>query len=115
MTRNLFSLEGKTVAVIGAGSGIGQACAIGAAQQGAHVWCLDINAGQANETAKMIKGAGGKSECGVVDITNETSVNDAIVEAASTNNRLDGIVCTPAINVRKPILKYSGDEFDRVV
>ena len=115
MTRNLFSLEGKTVAVIGAGSGIGRACAIGAAEQGAHLWCLDINAGQANETAQMIKGAGGKSECGVIDITDETSVNDAIAEAASTNHRLDGVVCTPAINVRKPILKYAGDEFERVV
>jgi NAD(P)-dependent dehydrogenase (short-subunit alcohol dehydrogenase family) len=113
--RNLFSLEGKTVAVIGAGQGIGQAVAIGAAQQGAHVWCLDINANQADATANTIAGAGGTAHCGVVDITNATSVNDAIVEAAGTNNRLDGIVCTPAINVRKPILKYSGDEFDRVV
>ena len=25
------------------------------------------------------------------------------------------MVCTPAINVRKPILKYTGDEFERVV
>ena len=79
------------------------------------MWCLDINAGQADETAQMIKGAGGKSECGVIDITNEASVNDAIAEAAFTNKRLDGVVCTPAINVRKPILKYAGDEFDRVV
>jgi NAD(P)-dependent dehydrogenase (short-subunit alcohol dehydrogenase family) len=29
--------------------------------------------------------------------------------------RLDAVICTPAINVRKPILKYTGDEFDRVV
>jgi NAD(P)-dependent dehydrogenase (short-subunit alcohol dehydrogenase family) len=115
MTKNLFSLEGKTIAVIGAGSGIGQACAIGAAHQGALVWCLDINAGQADATAKLIQGDGGKAECGVVDITNETSVHDAIVDAAATNNRLDGLVCTPAINVRKPILKYAGDEFDKVV
>jgi NAD(P)-dependent dehydrogenase (short-subunit alcohol dehydrogenase family) len=112
--RNLFSLEGKTVAVIGAGSGIGQACAVGAAQQGAHVWCLDINVDQADATAKTITAAGGKAECAVVDITNETSVDEAIADAAATN-RLDGVVCTPSINVRKPILKYSGEEFDRVV
>ena len=112
--RNLFSLEGKTVAVIGAGQGIGQAVAIGAAQQGAHVWCLDINANQADATAKAIAGSGGKAQCGVVDITNAASVHEAMAEAA-TNNRLDGVVCTPAINVRKPILKYSGEEFDRVV
>src|SRR5687768_13175683 len=115
MTRNLFSLEGKTIAVIGAGSGIGQACAIGAALQGALVWCLDINADQADATANLIKSDGGKAECGVVDITNESSVRDAIKDAAASLNRLDGLVCTPAINVRKPILKYSGDEFDKVV
>jgi len=63
----------------------------------------------------MIAKAGGKADSGVIDITDTTSVNDAIVNAASTHSRLDGVVCTPAINVRKPILKYSGDEFDRVV
>ena len=63
----------------------------------------------------MIAKDGGKADSGVIDITNMTSVNDAIVNAASTHSRLDGVVCTPAINVRKPILKYSGDEFDRVV
>ena len=113
--KNLFSLEGKTIAVIGAGSGIGQAVAIGAAQQGGHVWCLDIHADTAAGTAAMIAKAGGKADSGAIDITNMTSVNDAIVNAASTHSRLDGVVCTPAINVRKPILKYSGDEFDRVV
>jgi NAD(P)-dependent dehydrogenase (short-subunit alcohol dehydrogenase family) len=115
MTKNPFSLEDKTIAVIGAGSGIGQACAIGAAQQGAVVWCLDINPEPADATATMIRTAGGKAECGLVDITNETSVHEALADAAATSNRLDGVVCTPAINVRKPILKYSGEEFDRVV
>ena len=111
----MFSLDGKTVAVIGAGSGIGQAVAIGAAQQGAYVCCLDVHKDNAAATAAMIAKDGGRSSSGVCDITNETSVNDAIVEAASKHSRLDGLVCTPAINVRKPILKYSGDEFDRVV
>jgi len=115
MIKNLFSLEGKSVAVIGAGSGIGQAVAIGTAQQGAYVCCLDINTDNASETAAMITRAGGAADAGAVDITDAGSVNDAIAIAAAKHNRLDGVVCTPAINVRKPILKYSGDEFDRVV
>src|SRR5215207_3954267 len=98
MTQNMFSLEGKTVAVIGAGSGIGQAVAIGASQQGAHVWCLDIDADTSAATAGMIAKAGGAADAGAVDITNATSVNDAIVRAAASHNRLDGVVCTPAIN-----------------
>ena len=60
--KNLFSLEGKTIAVIGAGSGIGQAVAVGAAQQGGHVWCLDIHADTAAATAAMIAKAGGKAD-----------------------------------------------------
>ena len=59
MMRNMFSLEGKTVAVIGAGSGIGQAVAIGAAQQGAHVCCLDVHRDTAATTAALIAKAGG--------------------------------------------------------
>jgi NAD(P)-dependent dehydrogenase (short-subunit alcohol dehydrogenase family) len=37
---------------------------------------------------------------------------DAIV---ARETRIDAVVCTPSINVRKPILQYDGDEFDRVV
>lgn len=113
--KNAFSLEGKTVAVIGAGSGIGRAVAEGAAAQGAYVFCFDIKNDGVNETAKRISEDGGEAEAGICDITDPTSVNDAIVRAAGKFNRLNGIVCTPAINVRKPILKYSGEEFDRVV
>jgi NAD(P)-dependent dehydrogenase (short-subunit alcohol dehydrogenase family) len=111
----MFRLDGKTIAVIGAGSGIGQAVAIGAAEQGGEICCLDIDAGSAAATAKKIADAGGSARSGVIDVTDETSVRDAIVEAASLHSRLDGLVCTPAINVRKPILKYTGEEFDRVV
>ena len=115
MSRSLFSLEGKVVAVIGAASGIGEAVAIGAAREGASVFCCDVNADGAAATAETISKAGGSARSGRIDITDITSTRDAIVEAASTHSRLDGVVCTPAINVRKPILQYTGEEFDRVV
>ena len=111
----MFRLDGKTIAVIGAGSGIGRAVAIGAAEQGGYVVCLDLSVETAAVTAAAIAGAGGSADAVACDITNLTSVRDAIVEAASKFDRLDGVVCTPAINVRKPILKYTGEEFDRVV
>ena len=115
MIKNLFSLEGKSVVIIGAGSGIGQAVALGTAQQGAYVCCLDIHAANAAQTAAMITQAGGSADAGAVDITSAASVSEAIAAAAPKHRRLDGVVCTPAINVRKPILKYTGEEFDRVV
>ena len=111
----MFRLDGRTIAVIGAGSGIGRAVAMGAAEQGAYVSCLDVNAENATATAAAITGAGGSADAGACDISNVTSVRDALVAAAGKHDRLDGVVCTPAINVRKPILQYTGEEFDRVV
>ena len=111
----MFRLDGKTVAVIGAGSGIGEAVAIGVAQQGGHVICLDLNREGAAATAETITKAGGSAYSDSVDITNVTSVRDALANSLHHRKSLDGVVCTPAINVRKPILKYTEAEFDRVV
>ena len=47
----MFSLEGRTAAVVGSGSGIGEAVAIGCAEAGAYVSCLDIDADAAARTA----------------------------------------------------------------
>jgi NAD(P)-dependent dehydrogenase (short-subunit alcohol dehydrogenase family) len=113
---NLFSLENKVVAVIGAGSGIGEAVARGAAEQGAaFVGCLDVNEPGARGVADAIRQGRARSECRALDITDDQAVAAAFAAIVAAEGRLDAVVCTPAINVRKPILKYTGDEFDRVV
>ena len=42
-TDRLFGLGGRVAAIIGAGSGIGEAVARGCGQQGATVRCLDVD------------------------------------------------------------------------
>ena len=54
MSHGLFDLTGKTAAIIGGGSGIGEAIAIGAAAQGATVVVLDANAAAAQAVAARI-------------------------------------------------------------
>lgn len=114
MTRDLFSLNGKTVAVIGAGSGIGEAIAVGAAAHGAFVSCLDLDTSKAQATAAAIISDGGAAESGGVDIVDATAVKTALDVLAQARGRLDAVVCTPSINVRKPILAYTPEEFERV-
>ena len=63
----MFRLDGKTVAVVGAGSGIGEAVALAVGAQGAHVACFDLNAAHAASAAENIKAAGGSAESGVMD------------------------------------------------
>jgi NAD(P)-dependent dehydrogenase (short-subunit alcohol dehydrogenase family) len=116
VAHDLFSLEGKTIAVVGAGSGIGEAIALGAADQGAaYVACLDLNEAGAAATAAQIQERGGKAGALAMDIADAGATRDCLDRLAATHGALDGLVCTPSINVRKPILAYSGEEFDRVV
>jgi NAD(P)-dependent dehydrogenase (short-subunit alcohol dehydrogenase family) len=108
----LFRLDGKVAVVIGGGSGIGEAVAIGAARHGAHVVVLDANADAAARVAGSI---GGRVSCGTLDIREGPAVHAALDAIARDRGHLDVVVCTPGINVRKLILKYDADDFDRVV
>jgi NAD(P)-dependent dehydrogenase (short-subunit alcohol dehydrogenase family) len=108
----LFDLSGRTAAVIGGGSGIGEAVALGAARQGAAVIVLDLNEAAARAVAARL---GGQADAAALDVRDAPSVGDALDRIARDRGRLDIVVCTAGINVRKPILKYSEDEFDGVV
>jgi NAD(P)-dependent dehydrogenase (short-subunit alcohol dehydrogenase family) len=108
----LFDLTGKTAAIIGGGSGIGEAVALGVAQHGATVVVLDADAAAASAVAARI---GGDARAAALDIRDGAAVRSALDGIARDRGRLDIVVCTPGINVRKPILEYSEDEFDRVV
>jgi NAD(P)-dependent dehydrogenase (short-subunit alcohol dehydrogenase family) len=103
----LFRMDGRKVLVVGAGSGIGRESALALGAQGAHVVCADSNLHQAQETAGHITMATAIS----LDVLNE----EAVVEAAKTLDPLDVLVHTPAMNVRKRIIDFTLDEFDRVV
>jgi NAD(P)-dependent dehydrogenase (short-subunit alcohol dehydrogenase family) len=109
--KSLFDLTGKTALVIGAGSGIGQASAQGLVAFGARVFCGDVNAQNNTETVHTIAEAGGQATALAVDLNDPTSLAAAFAETGA----VDVLVCTPGINVRKPLLEISDEEFDRVV
>lgn len=111
----MFDLTDRVVAVIGAGSGIGEAVAVACAAQGASVSCLDLNEAAAAAVSRRLAGGGATSESGRVDITDAAQVAAAIGDLADRHGRLDGVVCTPGVNVRKPILAYSPRELDQVI
>jgi NAD(P)-dependent dehydrogenase (short-subunit alcohol dehydrogenase family) len=107
----LFDLTGRHALVIGAGSGIGAECAKGLSDVGATVTVADVRGAAAEATAEAVRLRGGSAEAVVLDIADEAAV-DATLGALTA---LDVLVCTPAINVRKPLLDLSLEEFDRVM
>ena len=108
----LYRLDGKVAAVVGAGSGIGEAIALGAARLGARVSCLDVDGAKARAVAER---AGAGADAVALDIRDGAAVAAAFDALAQRAGRLDVAICTPSINVRKPILAYTEEEFDRVV
>jgi NAD(P)-dependent dehydrogenase (short-subunit alcohol dehydrogenase family) len=110
MTKGLFDLSGRVAAVVGGGSGIGEAVAHGLKDAGAAVAVLDINGDAAARVASAV-GAAATS----VDIRDRHAVAAAFDAIVAAQGALDIVVCTPSINVRKPVLQYADDEFDRVV
>lgn len=115
----LFRLDGRTAVVVGGGSGIGREGALALAAQGAHVVVADRDLAAAQATADLgASGMGGEGAPGVgeltayeLDVLNEA----AVVRAAADLGDVDALVFTAGTNVRKRILDYSGEEFDRVM
>ena len=110
-----FRLDGRVAAVVGAASGIGQAVALACARQGARVACFDQDADGASALAARITAAGGAAEPGALDIRDGFAVREALESLRERRGRLDAVVCTPGVNVRKPLLAYTQEEVERVV
>lgn len=108
---SLFDLSGRTALVVGAGSGIGQASAQALAAFGAHVVCADIAVDAARSTVAAIVDGGGSAAAAPVDLRDRGQIDDLVTSLPA----LDILVSTPSINVRKPMLELTEEDFDRVI
>lgn len=97
MLYNPFSLEGKTVLVTGASSGIGQATAIECSKLGARVVITGRNKERLNETFAQLTGEG--HQIIVADLNTQDDI-DALVEACPV---LDGLVNNAGRGKSKPV------------
>ena len=82
-------LEGRRALVTGAASGIGRATAERLAEEGASVFCVDIQAEAAAETAKQINGRGGKAFSTALDVADRSACVAAVGAARDALGGLD--------------------------
>lgn len=105
---NPFSLEGKTVIVTGASSGIGRATAILCAEMGAKVVALGRNEQRLAETMAQLQGEG--HIMSAFDLNDEKAM-DAAIAALSL---VDGVACCAGVANMNPFQFVAKEEMDRV-
>jgi len=106
-------LEGKIAIVTGAGSGIGRACALRFAREGAEVYVNDLHRDAAEAVASEIAGAGGKAVAKPGDVS-EAGVIDAVVASAKDRHgRLDVLLNNAALAHGSLVAELEDDAWRR--
>jgi 3-oxoacyl-[acyl-carrier protein] reductase len=114
MENNRRLLERKVAIITGAAAGIGEAIAQLFADQGAHVFILDLNGVRAAAVADRIRTNGGSGFSFVADVRSSDGVRPALREALDQFGRVDILVNNAGIYPRKPFLEMSEQEWDEV-
>jgi NAD(P)-dependent dehydrogenase (short-subunit alcohol dehydrogenase family) len=90
-------LEGKSVIITGAGSGIGRAASLLFTREGAKLIAVDKTEG-VKETVEQVRKAGGTAEAVMADVGSEKDVQDFIARAIATYGKLDAIWANAGIS-----------------
>jgi NAD(P)-dependent dehydrogenase (short-subunit alcohol dehydrogenase family) len=117
-------LEGKAVAITGAGGGIGRACALACAAEGARVVVADIGVGLGGEdptsevadaVVKEIEQAGGEAVAVARDVSTMVGGEAIVNTAVERWGRIDGVVAVAGILRERMLFNMSEDEWDAVI
>jgi 3-oxoacyl-[acyl-carrier protein] reductase len=113
---DVFSLQGRSALVTGAGSGIGAAVAEAYALAGAAVLVTDLDGSAAEAIAKTITAAGGTAESHPLDVRDRATADDAAAHAAELGGGTVSILVNNAGAIAPAMFpKLSEEAFRRIV
>src|SRR2546429_4609134 len=104
------SVNGLTVLVTGAASGMGRATALVFAAEGANVAVTDISAEATRAVASEIASRGGSAKAWTLDVADRDNITDVVDDLAANFGGLDIVVNNAGISVRVAIDDDGYDE-----
>ena len=102
-----MKLKNKVAIVTGAASGIGKEIALLFAKEGASVAIADLNLDQAKLTAEEINRDGGKAMAVVMNVVDETQVDEGVEAVAKKFGGIDILVSNAGIQIIESLDKLS--------
>ena len=111
-------VQGLVAIVTGAASGIGEASAIRLAEEGASVFCADIDAAGANRTAELINNSKGSNGLAIgfgIDISDSKKCDEIVAAAVSKFGTIDILVNNAGVNLPGVFHEVTNETIDRTL
>jgi NAD(P)-dependent dehydrogenase (short-subunit alcohol dehydrogenase family) len=107
--------ENHVVIVTGAASGIGKACALRFAQEGANVVCLDVSDDACEAVAADCREKGVEAFNAHCDVTNPDEIESAVKRTLERWRRVDVLVASAGIYSGSPLPEVSLQQWQRLI
>ena len=111
-------VQDRVAIVTGAASGIGEASAIRLAEEGAKVFCADIDAAGANRTAELINNSNGSNGQAIgfgIDISDSNKCDEIVAAAVSKFGTIDILVNNAGVNLPGVFHEVTNETIDRTL
>lgn len=105
---------GRTVVITGGGSGIGRACALAFAAEGARVAIVDRDAAASESAAMAIRASGGEAMPRVSDVADPQAVDSDARAILAAWGRIDILVTSAGWSCGGTVLSTSPEDWARV-
>jgi NAD(P)-dependent dehydrogenase (short-subunit alcohol dehydrogenase family) len=109
------SLQGKVAVVTGAGKGLGKGAALALAKAGAELALVGRNLESLNETAAAARESGTRAEVFTADIAHEGEVRRLENLISTSFGGIHILINNAGINIRKNLLDFTFEEWQRVI
>lgn len=111
----MLRISGKVALVTGGGTGIGHACAVLFAREGARVAVIGRRRQPLDETVREIANSGSEALAATCDVTDGKSVEAAIAKVVETFGRLDIVVNNAGAVIVATVEKTSEEDWGHML
>jgi len=107
--------EGNVVLITGSATGLGEACAIRFAEEGANIICIDINENENIKTVDTCKKLGVKAVSYIRDVTDRSGAEEIVSSVIEEFGKMDTLVCSAGLYTGSTIEEVTIEQWDQII